>query len=74
MESRKLPEGISLEDLKKEMHPSKLRNPKIAQVFYYAGLVERWGPGTFKMVRLCLENGLPEPEFKEEAGGFSWFF
>lgn len=38
----KLPEGISLEDLKKEMHPSKLRNPKIAQVFYYAGLVERW--------------------------------
>ncbi|QDA32234.1 transcriptional regulator [Thermococcus indicus] len=66
----KLPEGISLEDLKKEMHPSKLRNPTIAQVFYYAGLIERWGTGTFKMVRLCLENGLPEPEFKEEAGGF----
>ncbi|USS41049.1 helix-turn-helix domain-containing protein [Thermococcus aggregans] len=66
----KLPEGISLEDLKKEMHPSKLRNPKIAQVFYYAGLIERWGTGTFKIVRLCLESGLPEPEFREEAGGF----
>jgi len=66
----KLPEGISLEDLKKEMHPSKLRNPKIAQVFYYAGLIERWGTGTFKIVRLCLESCLPEPEFKEEAGGF----
>lgn len=26
----KLPEGISLEDLKKEVHPSRLRNPKIA--------------------------------------------
>ena len=66
----KLPEGISLEDLKKEMHPSKLRNPKIAQVFYYAGLIERWGKGMFKIVRLCLESGLPEPEFREEAGGF----
>ncbi|NJE26442.1 DeoR family transcriptional regulator [Thermococcus sp. MV5] len=65
-----LPEGISLEDLKKETHPSKLRNPKIAQVFYYAGLIERWGTGTFKMVRLCLESGLPEPEFREVAGGF----
>ncbi|WP_461863915.1 ATP-binding protein [Thermococcus sp.] len=36
----------------------------------YAGLIERWGTGTFKMVRLCLEKGLPEPEFREEAGGF----
>ncbi|AEC51943.1 hypothetical protein PNA2_1027 [Pyrococcus sp. NA2] len=65
-----LPPGIVIEDLKKETHPSKLRNPKIAQVFYYAGLIERWGTGTFKIVRLCLENGLPEPEFREEAGGF----
>ncbi|NJE12844.1 helix-turn-helix domain-containing protein [Thermococcus sp. LS2] len=65
-----LPPGIVIEDLKKETHPSKLRNPKIAQVFYYAGLIERWGTGTFKIVRLCLQNGLPEPEFSEEAGGF----
>ena len=36
----------------------------------YAGLIERWGTGTFKMVRLCLEKGLPEPEFREEAEGF----
>ena len=66
----KLPAGVNLEDLKRETHPSRLRNSKIAQVFYYAGLIERWGTGTFKMVRLCLENGLSEPEFSEEAGGF----
>jgi ATP-dependent DNA helicase RecG len=65
-----LPEGIKVEDLKKEIHPSKLRSPKIAQVFYYAGLIERWGTGTFRIFRLCLESGLPEPEFVEEAGGF----
>jgi len=42
--------------------------------FYYAGLIERWGTGTKRIVDLCKEQGLPEPEFKEEFGGFSVVF
>ncbi len=69
----KLPEGLSLEILRKE-HPSKPRNKLLAMVFYYAGLIERWGTGTTRIISLCKEQGLPEPEFKEEFGGFSVVF
>jgi len=68
-----LPEGITIEDLKKE-HASKPRNKLLAMVFYYAGLIERWGTGTKRMMDLCKKQGLPEPEFREEFGGFSVIF
>ena len=68
-----LPEGITIEDLKRE-HASRPRNRLIAMSFYYAGLIERWGTGTKRMVDLCREQGLLEPEFKEESGGFSVIF
>lgn len=68
-----LPEGISVENLKEE-HYSKTRNKLIASVFYYANLIERWGTGTRRMVELCIKQGLPEPEFREEMGGFSVYF
>ena len=69
----KLPEGLTVEMLKKE-HPSKLRNKLLAMVFYYAGLIERWGTGTVRMAEICRNWGFPEPEFKEESGGFSVIF
>jgi len=66
----KLPEGLNTEMLRKE-HPSKLRNKLIAFVFYYAGLIEKWGTGTIRMISWCRKRGLPDPEFVEEFGGFS---
>ncbi len=69
----KLPEGITVDILKNE-HFSKPRNKLIAMVFYYAGLIERWGTGTRRMVELCREHGLPEPEFREFGNGFSVIF
>jgi len=66
----KLPEGLNTEMLRKE-HPSKLRNKLIAFVFYYAGLIEKWGTGTIRMISWCRKHGLPDPEFVEEFGGFS---
>ncbi len=65
-----LPEGITIDDLKRE-HASKPRNRLLAMVFYYAGLIERWGTGTTRIVDLCKKQGLSDPEFKEEFGGFS---
>ena len=70
----KLPPQLTIEDLKKE-HSSYPRNPLIANAFYLAGLIERWGSGTKRIVDLCKEQGLPEPEYREEQGGFSvWFY
>ena len=65
-----LPEGITLEDLKKP-HSSVPRNPLIVHIFYLAGLIEEVGSGIGRMTKSLRSQGLPEPEFKEEMAGFS---
>ena len=65
-----LPEGITLEDLKKP-HSSVPRNPLIVHIFYLAGFIEEVGSGIGRMTDSLKSQGLPEPEFKEEMGGFS---
>jgi ATP-dependent DNA helicase RecG len=35
----------------------------LAQAFYCAGHIERWGTGTARILTLCREQGLPEPDF-----------
>lgn len=69
-----LPSGIRLEQLREPEHPSIPRNPLIAQVLYYAGLIERWGTGTTRIIRLCASQGLPEPTFAEYGGGVKVVF
>jgi len=64
-----LPFGLKPEDLKRR-HESRPRNPTIAGVLYRRGLIEQWGRGTQKVVELCLEAGLPEPEYGEDGGSF----
>ncbi|MBW1982747.1 MAG: putative DNA binding domain-containing protein [Deltaproteobacteria bacterium] len=68
-----LPFGLRVEDLKRD-HPSRPRNPLIADVFYRRGLVERWGRGTQSIVDLCVRAGHPEPEFVEQAGAVGVLF
>ncbi len=68
-----LPNEIKIEDLKKDHH-SKPRNELLADVFFKAGLIEAWGRGTIKITDECKDAGLPEPEFKEEFGGFAVYF
>lgn len=58
-----LPEGVTLADLYHEPHPSRRRNVLLADGFYYAGIVEKWGSGTTRMARLCAAQNLPGPEF-----------
>ena len=65
----KLAPHISLKQLYEPVHPSIRRNPLIAEVFYYASLIERWGTGTTRIVQLCTERGLPTPIFEEYSGG-----
>jgi len=65
-----LPKGITLEQLKKP-HSSVPRNPLIVHIFYLAGFIEEVGSGIGRMIEEMKKAGLPEPEFKEEMGGFS---
>ncbi|TYB90007.1 MAG: transcriptional regulator [Kosmotoga sp.] len=69
----RLPEQLNLEDLKQE-HSSFPKNPLIASIFYYAGLIEKWGSGTTRIIDSCKAQELPEPDFKEDSGGFSITF
>jgi ATP-dependent DNA helicase RecG len=63
-----LPNGLTIDDILRNPHPSKLRNPLLASAFYFAGLIERWGSGTLRMASACLERGLPAPEFTQVGG------
>jgi len=68
-----LPEGITLDQLK-EPHSSVPRNPLIVHIFYLAGLIEEMGTGIGRIMEAMSKAGPPEPEFKEELGGFSVYF
>ena len=46
-------------------HESRPWNPLIANTFYRAGVIERWGSGTTNMVHWCEENGNPMPSWQE---------
>ena len=48
-------------------HPPPASNPRIANIFFLYGFVERWGYGTNRIIELCTKSGLKEPEFIEEA-------
>ncbi len=69
-----LPEDLTVEDLKREYHPSRPRNPLLAQVFYYAELIEKWGSGTWRMAELCRAQGMPGPEFTSRPRRFEAVF
>jgi len=64
-----LPEGITVESLKKQ-HLSKPRNKSIAKLLFLTKHIEQWGSGTNKMVEVCIKEGLPEPEFIELKNDF----
>lgn len=64
-----LPADIAIDDLKKE-HSSIPRNQLIAGCFYKIKYIEQWGTGTNRIVRLCKEAGITEPDFKEASGSF----
>ncbi len=49
-------------------HESKPWNPIIANVFYRAGIIERWGAGTLNIIDWCAKNGNPAPAWQEQAG------
>lgn len=64
---------LNAEMLKKD-HPSLLRNPLIANVFYRAGYIEAWGQGTTSIIKQLKTMGFRQPEFNESKGSFEIVF
>ena len=58
-----LPAGITFADLRGN-HPSKPRNPIIADVCFKGGYIDACGRGTLKIITACKEVELPELEMK----------
>lgn len=65
-----LPPEINIAILKRT-HTSRPRNPFIANVFQKAGYIEAWGRGTNKIIQVCRDAGLPEPQFNNEDNIFT---
>ncbi|OGP87284.1 MAG: hypothetical protein A2Y95_06235 [Deltaproteobacteria bacterium RBG_13_65_10] len=63
----RLPSGITV-DMLSRSHPSKLRNPLIADAFHRTGAVEIWGRGTNRVIDECVKYGIAPPTFEEQAG------
>jgi ATP-dependent DNA helicase RecG len=61
------PSGITPDMLSRD-HQSVQRNPIIADVFFRAGLIEKWGRGTNRVIEMCKAAGVSSPEFEEISG------
>ena len=66
-------EPLKIKDLYKE-HESKLRNPLLAKVFYYAGFIDSWGRGSLNIINALTDEGLEKPLFEESGGSFRAIF
>ena len=55
-------------------HDSMPRNNKIADAFFYMGLIEQWGSGTTRIAHELQAYGYPLPQFKVELGHFRLSF
>jgi len=64
-----LPGTLTLDDLRND-HPSVPRNPLIAESLYLTRYIEKAGSGTQRMIELCREAGLPEPNYELRTGSF----
>jgi len=65
-----LPEGVTVEMIVQE-HYSYHRNPKVADVFYRARLVERYGSGIERIITAFHDAGMPVPTFASTPLGFT---
>lgn len=68
-----LPPALTPEVLFHE-HDSLPRNRKIAEAFFYAGFIERWGSGTLRMVEELKAASFPPPQFESTSGRFHLVF
>ena len=69
----RFPAQLSPENIKLP-HESYPYNKLIAQVLYQTSYLEKWGTGAGRIVQICREQNLPEPEWKSVNGTISIIF
>ena len=69
----RLPEGTTIKELA-SAHRSVNINPLVAAVIFRSGQTEAWGRGIERIIRLCVEDNLPEPEFSITPRTFTIIF
>jgi ATP-dependent DNA helicase RecG len=57
-----LPEGTTIADLA-TAHKSVSINPLVASAIFRSGQIEAWGRGIERIIKLCIADNLPEPDF-----------
>jgi predicted HTH transcriptional regulator len=65
----RLPGTLTFDDLRGD-HPSVPHNPLIAESLYLTRYIEKAGSGTQRMIELCRNAQLPEPQFEHRSGSF----
>ena len=61
-------------DTIKQKHDSYPYNKKIARVLYLSTFLEQWGSGAKRMIDLCREQNVAEPEWVAEKGSVKIVF
>jgi len=64
-----LPDDISIDDLMSNNYSSRPRNKQIADTFKEMGEIEKYGSGVRRVIDMCVEYGLPKPQWKQNSGG-----
>lgn len=64
-----LPLDMTIQKLA-EPHASIPANPLLCESLFLARYIEKAGTGTLDMIRLCRENKIPEPVFRQDGGQF----
>src|SRR5690606_36386391 len=66
----KLPDEITIQDLKENNYKSIPRNKAIAEFFKNLGWIEKYGSGIGRIINYFKEANLPLPIFENHSSGF----
>jgi ATP-dependent DNA helicase RecG len=66
----RLPDSITVEDLKSNNYKSTPRNKLIADFCKSIGLIEKYGSGIQRIIKYFADEKLPVPEFRNISDGF----
>lgn len=69
----KFPLEISPENIK-QPHESYPYNKKLAQLLYLCNYLEKWGSGAQRIIDLCNNQGIPEPQWIAKNGTITIVF